>query len=135
VGLVVVVAGIGKQSQNSALVQNPVPSDERSVADGKAIYAQNCVICHGATGHGDGPGAAALNPKPLDLTVHVGLHPDGQLFDWISNGIPRTSMPAWKDKLTVQQRWDLLNYLRTLSVTGEAVPAISAPPGAAVASR
>src|SRR6185437_12879317 len=131
VGLVVVVAGIGKQTQNAALVQNPVPSDQRSVDDGKAIYAQNCVICHGATGHGDGPGAAALNPKPLDLTVHVGLHPDGQLFDWITNGIERTAMPAWgkkgtKDYLTDQQRWDILNYLRTLSVTGENVPASAA---------
>lgn len=135
VGLVVVLAGIGKPSRTSALVQNPVPSDERSVADGKAVYAQSCVICHGATGHGDGPGAAALNPKPLDLTVHVGLHPDGQLFDWISNGIPRTSMPAWKDKLSTQQRWDLINYLRTLSVTGDAAPAAPAATGAAVAGR
>ncbi|HZQ34491.1 MAG TPA: CopD family protein [Dehalococcoidia bacterium] len=135
VGLVVVVAGIGKSSQTGSLVQNPVPADERSVADGKAIYAQNCVICHGATGHGDGPGAAALNPKPLDLTVHVGLHPDGQLFDWISNGIPRTSMPPWKDKLSAQQRWDLINYLRTLSVTGDAAPGTATPAGAAVAGR
>lgn len=134
VGLVVVVAGMGRQSNNAALVQNPVPADARSVADGKAIYAQNCVVCHGSTGHGDGPGAAALNPKPLDLTVHVGLHPDGQLFDWISNGIPRTSMPPWKDKLSVQQRWDLINYLRTLSVTGDAVPAAPTTAGA-VAGR
>ncbi|HLZ73027.1 MAG TPA: CopD family protein [Dehalococcoidia bacterium] len=133
VGLVVVVAGMGRRTQNTALVQNPVPSDERSVGAGKAIYAQNCVVCHGSTGHGDGPGAAALNPKPLDLTVHVGLHPDGQLFDWISNGIQRTAMPAWKDKLTVQQRWDLLNYLRTLYVTGGAVPAT--PATGAVAQR
>ncbi len=135
VGLVVVVAGLGKGTQNVSLVQNPVPSDQRSVADGKASYAQNCVVCHGATGHGDGPGAAALNPKPLDLTVHVGLHPDGQLFDWISNGIQRTAMPPWKGKLTVQQRWDLINYLRTLSVTGDAAPAAPAPAGGAAASR
>ncbi len=135
VGLAVVVAGIGGSSQSSALVQNPVPADERSVNDGKAIYAQNCAVCHGATGHGDGPGAAALNPKPLDLTVHVGLHPDGQLFDWISNGIPRTSMPPWKDKLSTQQRWDLINYLRTLSVTGDAAPATPAQPAAAAAGR
>lgn len=58
---------------------------------------------------------AALNPKPVDLTVHVGLHPDAQLYDWITNGIPGTAMPAWRSDRTDQQRWDVINYLRTLS--------------------
>jgi copper transport protein len=137
VGAVVVglaVVATGRPTGTSAYIGllNPVPADARSIADGKALYAQNCARCHGDSGHGDGPAAAALNPKPLDLTVHVGLHPDGQLFDWITNGIERTAMPAWgkkgtKDYLTDQQRWDILNYLRTLSVTGETLPTSAAP--------
>ncbi len=114
VGIAVVIAGRRSVSGVSN-VTNPVPPDERSVAAGKTLFMANCAVCHGNTGHGDGPNAAALNPRPLDLTVHVGLHPDGQIFDWITNGIPRTSMPAWKATLTPNQRWDVLNYLRTFS--------------------
>lgn len=125
-GLVVLVAGRGRATTSYAALIDPVPADQRSIADGRQLYLQNCAQCHGETGHGDGPAAAALNPRPLDLTVHVGLHPDGQLFDWITNGIPRTSMPAWKQKLTDQQRWDIINYLRTLSVTGERLPGATA---------
>jgi mono/diheme cytochrome c family protein len=99
----------------AAGLENPVPADQRSLTDGFQLYQANCAVCHGATGHGDGPQAASLTPKPFDLTVHVGLHPDSQLYDWITNGIPGTAMPPWKSQLTDQQRWDILNYLRTLS--------------------
>lgn len=126
VGVAVVLGG-RSHATLGALLQNPVPADERSVAAGKALFAANCAVCHGSTGHGDGPQAAALNPKPLDLTVHAGLHPDSQLYDWITNGILRSAMPAWKGQLTDQQRWDLVNYLRTLSSGADASPA-SLPP-------
>jgi copper transport protein len=99
-------------------LENPVAADQASVADGATLYAQNCARCHGVAGHGDGPQAASLHPRPYDLTVHVGLHPDYQLFDYISNGIPSTAMPAWQSQLTDKQRWDLINYLRTLSPEG-----------------
>jgi putative copper export protein/mono/diheme cytochrome c family protein len=129
----VAVIGVGRTGPQpaAAVAQNPVPADQQSVAAGKALYAATCAKCHGATGHGDGPLAAALNPRPFDLTVHVGLHPDAQLFDWITNGIPRTAMPAWRAQLSDTQRWDLLNYLRTLSpgdTTGATAPAASPAP-------
>jgi copper transport protein len=95
------------------LLPNPVPVSNQSVADGQAIYMQNCVVCHGQTGHGDGPAAQSLNPKPFDLTVHVGLHADGVLWGWISDGIPRTAMPAWKTQLSENQRWEVVDFLRT----------------------
>jgi len=131
VGLAVVVLGARQRAGQPSNAQNPVAADTRSVDSGKALYAANCAACHGTTGHGDGPNAAALNPKPLDLTVHVGLHPDGQLFDLISNGVPRTQMPAWKGQLSETQRWDLLNYLRTLSSAAAATGSPSAVAAAA----
>jgi mono/diheme cytochrome c family protein len=100
------------------LLANPVPISNNSVAAGKDLYIQNCAVCHGDTGHGDGPAAKALNPQPFDLTVHVGLHADGVLWGWISDGIPRTAMPAWKDKLTDAQRWQLVDFMRAEFQTG-----------------
>ncbi|HTE86622.1 MAG TPA: CopD family protein, partial [Dehalococcoidia bacterium] len=118
------------------LLANPVPVSNDSVAAGKSLYMQNCAVCHGDTGHGDGPAARALNPQPFDLTVHVGLHADGVLWGWITDGIPRTAMLAWKDKLTDTQRWQLVDFLRTdFQTTASAPPAApGTPPELAAAS-
>jgi copper transport protein len=118
------------------LLANPVPISNDNVAAGKALYMQNCAVCHGDTGHGDGPAAKALNPPPFDLTVHVGLHADGVLWGWITDGIPRTAMPSWKDKLTDTQRWQLVDYMRAdFQTTASAPPGrMDAPTKLAVAS-
>ena len=57
-----------------------------------------------------------LDPYPLDLTVHVPQHPDGQLYNFIAHGIPGTAMLGWQDGglLKEDQVWHLVNYLRTL---------------------
>lgn len=82
---------------------------------GRELYANNCVNCHGAAGKGDGPLAPSLQPRPVDLTVHVPLHTDREIFNWIANGIPRTAMPAWKDAFTEEEIQAIINYLRQLA--------------------
>ena len=95
-------------------VENPIPTSDSSIAAGAATYTQFCVICHGNEGKGDGPGAAALNPKPADFSAeHVQMLSDGGLFWFITNGSAGTAMPPWKDVLSEQQRWELVNFLRT----------------------
>lgn len=92
---------------------NPFPPTEASLAAGAAIYGQQCAVCHGPAGRGDGPQAAALNPRPVDLRQHVTAHPDRVLFGFISDGVRDTAMPAWREVLSEEERWHVLNYLKT----------------------
>src|SRR5438045_8136772 len=50
---------------------NPVPANPNTIALGQKLYVSNCMICHGQTGRGDGPGAAALETKPADLGAGI----------------------------------------------------------------
>ena len=95
-------------------IRDPVAPDEQSLADGQTVYTTYCETCHGESGRGDGPTGLRLVPRPADLRVHTapGVHTDGELFYWVSYGFPGSAMPAWKDTLTEQQRWDAINYAR-----------------------
>jgi mono/diheme cytochrome c family protein len=96
---------------------NPIPPNADSVAAGEVLYQENCFPCHGETGAGDGPVGRTLNPPPADLTLHTqpGVHPDGRLYNWITNGFQDSVMPAFSEKLTDEERWHLVNYIRTLA--------------------
>jgi mono/diheme cytochrome c family protein len=95
--------------------QNPTPDNPGTVAFGRALFQQNCAICHGPKGLGDGPAALTLNPRPFNLQVHVPQHAPGELYYWISEGIGFTAMPAWKEKLTDTERWEVVRYLQALA--------------------
>jgi len=96
---------------------NPVAPDTGSIAAGQAMFLANCAACHGQTGKGDGPVGVTLNPRPADLTQHaiIGIHTDAQLFEWITNGFPGSRMPAFKSALSDTDRWNLVNFIRTLA--------------------
>jgi mono/diheme cytochrome c family protein len=94
--------------------QNPVKADQNSVARGQYLYGINCAICHGPQGKGDGPVAEKLVRKPANLTSpNVTRLDDGTIFLVITNGVPGT-MPPLRENLAVGDRWDLVNYVRTL---------------------
>ncbi|MBX3054800.1 MAG: cytochrome c [Caldilineaceae bacterium] len=95
-------------------MQNPVPVSDVSLAAGQATYTQYCATCHGPQGAGDGPAAAGLDPKPADFhAAHVQALPDGALFHVITHGRDGTAMVAWENILSEEQRWELVNFLRT----------------------
>jgi mono/diheme cytochrome c family protein len=100
----------------AAAVPNPIEANEESVAQGSELYAASCAVCHGDTGEGDGPGGASLDPLPADLHEdHVQELTDGGLFFIISHGKPETSMPAWENVLTEDERWHVVNFMRTFA--------------------
>jgi copper transport protein len=97
---------------------NPVPPNRASIEEGQAIYRVQCVNCHGPNGRGDGPVGLTLQPPPADLYAHTqpGVHPDGTLYEWISFGFGESSvMPQFENILTEEERWHVVNYIRTFS--------------------
>lgn len=84
-----------------------------SIIAGRAVYAANCVTCHGADGHGDGPLAREQPVPPADLTAHLFAHTDGDLFWFVSHGIDNGAMPPFVDVLDETQRWDVINFLKS----------------------
>jgi putative copper resistance protein D len=115
-----------------ANIRDPIPPDERSLAIGREVYVNKCETCHGESGRGDGPAGLRLVPRPADLRLHTapGVHTDGELFYWVSYGYPGTAMPAWRDKLSEEQIWSVLNYARaTFGNSGDTTaPAPTAQP-------
>ncbi len=102
--------------------QNPVPPDQVSVARGRELFTINCQMCHGPTGEGNGPVGAALANKPANLTSSVTQSKsDGALFLTITNGFPGR-MPPMNENFLVRERWDLVNFIRTLKPTQQTTP-------------
>jgi mono/diheme cytochrome c family protein len=94
------------------------------VAKGKAVYEQNCAACHGVKGDGKSDAAAFLLPKPRDFqaakfrmrSTPTGLLPtDVDLFRAVSLGMGGTPMPPWKHMLSDEQRWAVVEYIKTFS--------------------
>lgn len=104
-----------KAPASSKAIKNPVAEAKiaLSAKKGKATFTTYCVVCHGAKGLGDGAGGKALNPKPANLTSEkVQSQTDGEIFWKITNG--RGPMVKWETMLSEDQRWELVNYVRTL---------------------
>lgn len=78
------------------------------------VFSQNCAMCHGAKGEGNGPAAASLNPKPNNFTKGVFKYgsKDQDLVKTIKNG--KGVMPAWGAILKDKDINDLVGYIRTL---------------------
>lgn len=82
--------------------------------NGKAIFGQNCAVCHGTSGDGQGIGAAGMSPPPANFT-DPGFWKDKTdtfLAHVISNGIGQ--MPGWSESLTPDQIRDVIAYIKTL---------------------
>ena len=100
--------------------KNPTAASEESIAHGKELYLErtkgNCIFCHGENGAGNEENLARLRRKPADLTnkERMSVMTDGEVFWKISKGI-NGIMPAGEKRMSEAERWDLVNYVRTLA--------------------
>jgi putative copper resistance protein D len=120
-GLWVALPPLAVDAYPTTYVRPSVPYQAVSIDNGRALFAEHCAICHGRTGTGDGPGGAGLPRRPADLTApHTGQHTAGDLYWWITQGIPAAGMPGFGRALPEQDRWDVINFVRALSTAQQA---------------
>jgi mono/diheme cytochrome c family protein len=119
------VAGVSLIAQTTggnpeaAKVKNPVPVAAASLAAGKVSYTKYCQFCHGETAKGDGK-MAPKDSHPSDLTDAKWDHgsTDGEIFAVIQNGpAPNSVMKGFKARMTDQQIWEVVDYVRSLGPT------------------
>ena len=117
VAVAVLVAGLGVALPPLAVEAYPttfrrpsVPYEAASIAEGRRLFTTRCAICHGATGEGDGPGAGGGRRPPELAGPRLARRTAGDLFWWATHEIP----------VSDDERWDLVNFLRTLSAAARA---------------
>ena len=94
-------------------------------ARGAPLYAQNCSVCHGDTGAGDGPAGIGLTPAPANLRDAARLDRLSlyDIYNTLGLGITGTDMPAFADQLDDRQRWDIATYIAGFSAQPVSAPA------------
>ncbi len=96
-------------------LKNPVPATEDAIDEGMFNYMKHCQSCHGENGDGNGKRAETLSIKPADFTNAnlMSERTDGEIFWQITHG--RRPMPGFEDKLSDTERWQLVDYIRSLA--------------------
>jgi len=112
-GLALISYPLAVQSYPETYRKTPVPFDAISIANGMTIFAENCVLCHGPQAKGNGVLAKTLAKQPVDFLTepHTAMHTAGDFFHWLTYGRFGGIMPAFGDKLSEEDRWDVLNFL------------------------
>lgn len=91
------------------------PFSPPATDQGRVLYEQRCVECHGPQGRGDGVKAPFLSPRPGNLvSAATSAKSDKDLLKIIANGRARTAMPAWKEQLSDEEQREALRYIRSL---------------------
>jgi mono/diheme cytochrome c family protein len=131
-GIMVYALSDWSAPQQARQMPNPVPATPQAIAAGMSIYMDRCQNCHGEYGNGKGSRADKLSVQPSDFTdAHAMItQTDGELFWKISEG--HKPMPSFKTKLSEEERWQLVDFIRTFSQAPDGAPSpaasSSAPP-------
>jgi mono/diheme cytochrome c family protein len=122
IGLIVVSVGFAVLHRRAWNVpatdkekKNPLSASEANLAAAQKTYEAKCTECHGEKGKGDGSDAMMYDPPPTDLTDAASINKlsDGELYYQITVG--RKPMPSYKNKLTDEQRWQLVLLVRAFA--------------------
>ena len=108
--------GKWKAPKRKAKKKNPIAMSDDSIAKGKEVYIAECAECHGDTGKGDGPKSGELDVEVKDLLLpEIFDQTDGAMFWKISIG--KRPMPSYKKLVSKDDRWHVVNYIRSFKTT------------------
>lgn len=102
-------------------LQNPLPRTAATLARGRKVYMNTCVVCHGPEGDGHG---YIVPPFPMPPTLHsdrVRAWPDGRIFHIITRG--QNLMPSYASQILPEDRWAVIDYVRALELSHHPTPA------------
>jgi putative copper resistance protein D len=120
IGLLIALTPLAMDAYPTTYVRPTVAYTAASIVRGRDLYRDHCMSCHGEGGAGDGSGAS-ITPRPGDLTGRrIADHTAGDLFWWLTHGVSGTSGHGFGDHLSSEQRWDIVNFVRTLSAAEDA---------------
>ena len=113
------IAILGDTAEVFPNMKNPITDKAASASRGEILFVNNCAKCHGLSGNGYGTVAHGFTTWPRQLWAwnNTGPETDGYLFWFITNG--RSDMPPWGLILSENNRWDLINYIKTIKNPGE----------------
>lgn len=113
-------------------IKSPIAPTDANLASGRSYFNQKCAPCHGENGKAQTEFALAMEPvKPAVLaSPEIGSLADGEIYSVISNGIKTTGMPAFKGRMSDQDLWQIVLYVKRLagSQSLEGQNAIAAAP-------
>ena len=100
-----------------------VPADEANLISGAKVYRDNCAGCHGLPGEPKGAIAMGMYPAPPQLFHGVGVTDDDAWESYwkVENGIRMSGMPAFKDRLTEKQIWQVIVLVKNADKISESV--------------
>ena len=113
------IAILGDTAEVFPNMKNPITDKAASASRGGKLFVNNCAKCHGLSGNGYGTVALSFTTWPRQLWAwnNTGPETDGYLFWFITNG--RSDMPPFGLILSENNRWDLINYIKTIKNPGE----------------
>jgi mono/diheme cytochrome c family protein len=96
-------------------LRSPITANAESLAKGKALYMEQCAVCHGEDGKARTDMAKAMKAKPTDFTsaAMAGIT-EGEMFWVITHGIEKEGMPAFEKKMDDTARWQATQFVRSL---------------------
>jgi mono/diheme cytochrome c family protein len=122
-GTVIFICLVGASAQTpggspeAKKLKNPVKMSPQSIAAGKELYTKNCRGCHGPEAKGEGP-MAPKDSHPSNLTDQEWTRgsSDGEIFAVLRDGAgPKFIMKGYKARMTDQDMWSIVNYLRSIN--------------------
>ncbi len=99
-------------------LKSPLNTADPSVfARGKAVYQIYCAQCHGYNYDGNGTVGQSFHPLPTDLrSSEVQSKPEGELFKTVSYGVPDGRQPALHTTITIDDRWHVIAFVKSLGL-------------------